>query len=64
MVNHNRVTYMITIEQNYDDWPEDVSCSVFHGQFEFSTSNYLALYKDMHKVTDAIYANIDRKVGD
>lgn len=62
MISHNRVTYMITIEENYDDWPEDVSCSVFHGQFEMPMPHYLT-YEDVHKVIDAIYAHIDRKVG-
>lgn len=63
MISHNRVTYMISIEANYDDWPEDVSCSVYHGQFEFSLPHYFT-YEDMYKVMDAIYVNIDRKVGD
>ena len=62
MISHNRVTYMITIEENYDDWPEDVSCSVFHGQFELPFSDYLT-YEDMPEVLENIYAHINRKVG-
>ena len=62
MISHNRVTYMIVIEKNYDDWPEDVSCSVFHGQFELPMAHYLN-YKDMPEVLENIYAHINRKVG-
>lgn len=62
MAVHNRVTYMITIEENYDDWPEDVSCSVFHGQFELPMSDYLT-YEDIPEVLKNIYAHINRKVG-
>lgn len=62
MINHNRVTYMITIEQNYDDYPEDASCSVFHGQFELPMSDYLT-YEDIPEVLKNIYVHINGKVG-
>lgn len=37
----NRVTFLIVVETNLDDYPEDQGTEVYKGEFILKTDNYL-----------------------
>ena len=41
MISHNRVTYLIVVETNYADWPEDQGVEIYRGGFEMPCGHAL-----------------------
>lgn len=58
MISNNRVTYLIVVETNYDDWPEEQSTEIYRASFEMPCED--SLYGDELKkrVCEDITSNI------
>lgn len=64
MFNSNRVAYLIVVETNYDDYPEDQGVEVYRGMFEMPSERYLYGDELKKRVCEDITSNICVGFGD
>lgn len=64
MISHNRVTYLIVVERNYDEWPEDRDAEIYRGKFEMPCGHNLCGDELKKRVCEDITSNICIGFGD
>ena len=64
MISHNRVTYLIVVERNYDDWPEEQCVEIYRGKFEMPCGHLLYGDELKKRVCEDITSNICVGFGD